>query len=1049
MKKTLLSILFVCFAFLFNIQNSNGQTATITIDLTSAGGSANLQSNNYGSGAQRTWTINSVDFGGKAITAATGGNAGNIQAQGSNGIFYNTTALPGRIVSITISYFGTARNYNCFGGSTSRLVNSTSANYSVSGGTQVGSSSSTGWTSTNFNSTNYTFFAIKLAVSNASYISSIEIEYELNEGPTDPATQLIVDNAPTTGVPNTSLAAFNVKAVAVDGISVDGNYTTDITITKASGPGNLTGTTTKTPTNGIVTFDDLQFDAAGTYTLTASSGSLTSATTTDIVVADGTVNTDHFRAKEIIGNWGTAATWESSHDSTAWITATAPPDNNASSIVIGAGHTIDFNVSGSVRKLLVNGGTLNILSSVTLTVTDDGSADKDFVIKGGGIVLNKGTLSIGSGATWQVENGGTFIHNTTSGISTPLNSSTLDVGSNFIYRGSSTLGITPSISGKTYGSLYLESESGVWSPSASGGGAFTVNGSLSIGENVSWNMTNYTGAMTVTDNVSVSGTVTSASFSLATTKELNINPTGVLIVPIGKTVDVSAGTATLKSDATGTGSIGNSVGTLTGNISQERYIPAKAVKKWSFISSPVTQSITNSWQQQIHITGDGIGGTVCPSLSINSNGFDATISNASSVYTYDASQNSGSRWTAVANTTTNVGQGTAFRVNVRGDRSLGCSLLDGSISSSSEVVLKATGAVNNANFNAGSFSIIYPNTPASNYVFVGNPYPSAISFSALRTTNNSAINNTYAIYLPANDAGIYTYWDGVSGKYIGGLDDSNFDNTTGNIIANGQAFFVQATNAGDLTLNFAESHKVNANDAGYFRNARTFNEQIKVSYLQNNTKVDEAVIRYANDATISNTEMSSLDIPSMNSGTFISSVKATKNMVVQTRDLKTLTNDEVWLNIGATQSGTYQLNFSDFENFAGTTIFLKDNYTNTIQDVQQNAVYNFTIDKDNAATKGASRFSIVFNRTVQPVYVSNMIKIYPNPASKHIVLQLPQDNAISYSIRITDIAGKTIMQQKLAAGTQELSIDNLTTGTYIVEVIDNKGNRTTEKLVKQ
>jgi hypothetical protein len=71
----------------------------------------------------------------------------------------------------------------------------------------------------------------------------------------------------------------------------------------------------------------------------------------------------------------------------------------------------------------------------------------------------------------------------------------------------------------------------------------------------------------------------------------------------------------LKSTALKTASIsiGNSIGNyINGDIKIERYIPAKATRKWSFITSPLTQSMANGWQQQIHITGAGVGGSVCP-----------------------------------------------------------------------------------------------------------------------------------------------------------------------------------------------------------------------------------------------------------------------------------------------------------------------------------------------------------------------------------------------------------------------------------------------------
>ena len=221
--------------------------------------------------------------------------------------------------------------------------------------------------------------------------------------------------------------------------------------------------------------------------------------------------------------------------------------------------------------------------------------------------------------------------------------------------------------------------------------------------------------------------------------------------------------------------------------------------------------------------------------------------------------------------------------------------------------------------------------------------------------------------------------------------------------------------------------------------------------MQNDhSQMDEIVIRYANDATINNVEESSLDIASINSGSnYITSLKGNKGMAVQTRNLQTLTTDTVWLNVVSTQSATYKLNFSEFENFATADIYLIDHFTNTTQNVKQNSMYEFSVDKDNAATKGTQRFSVVFSKKQSPELALNRsIKLYPNPANKQVSIQLPQSADISYNIKVTDMAGKIVLQHKAAGGTEQMSVDKLTTGTYIVEIIDSKGSRTTEKLVK-
>ncbi|HMZ46807.1 MAG TPA: choice-of-anchor J domain-containing protein, partial [Chitinophagaceae bacterium] len=294
---------------------------------------------------------------------------------------------------------------------------------------------------------------------------------------------------------------------------------------------------------------------------------------------------------------------------------------------------------------------------------------------------------------------------------------------------------------------------------------------------------------------------------------------------------------TLQSSAEGTASIGESSGVITGNLVVERFIPAKATRKWSFLSSPVTQSLSNSWQQQIHITGAGTGGTICPSLTQHSNGYDATLTNSPSIYTYNAAAAPGARWTTLNGTTSNsLGAGKGFRVNVRGPRSIGCNLLNGVINSTSAVTLRSIGSVNNASKNSGGFNLIYPNNGVNNYFFFGNPYPSAISFSALQALNAFSISSSYAVYVPSNASGVYSYWSDDDGFFTGG---SGYDDNKGNIIASGQAVFLQSTVPGSVTLEIDETIKDSESTAGYFK-ANNTKDRVRIS-LNKDSQIDEVV----------------------------------------------------------------------------------------------------------------------------------------------------------------------------------------------------------------
>lgn len=99
------------------------------------------------------------------------------------------------------------------------------------------------------------------------------------------ATQLGFASVPASGIINTNLAAFSVQALN-NSFSVDNTYTGNVTISKQSGPGNISGTLTQACTTGVATFSNIQFDQPGTYELLATASGLTSATSSTILITN-------------------------------------------------------------------------------------------------------------------------------------------------------------------------------------------------------------------------------------------------------------------------------------------------------------------------------------------------------------------------------------------------------------------------------------------------------------------------------------------------------------------------------------------------------------------------------------------------------------------------------------------------------------------------------------------------------------------------------------------------------------------------------------------
>ena len=99
----------------------------------------------------------------------------------------------------------------------------------------------------------------------------------------DAANHLAFINVPAYGQINSVVAPFSVEARRPDN-TVDLNFNGTITLSKATGPGTIAGTLILEATQGMVEFNDIEFDEAGSYTMQAASGSLTDAISTELVI---------------------------------------------------------------------------------------------------------------------------------------------------------------------------------------------------------------------------------------------------------------------------------------------------------------------------------------------------------------------------------------------------------------------------------------------------------------------------------------------------------------------------------------------------------------------------------------------------------------------------------------------------------------------------------------------------------------------------------------------------------------------------------------------
>ena len=255
------------------------------------------------------------------------------------------------------------------------------------------------------------------------------------------------------------------------------------------------------------------------------------------------------------------------------------------------------------------------------------------------------------------------------------------------------------------------------------GGNLTIAGTLDVGNAIITVTDNTTlaagrifrslvfGALSTTGTctVAVSG-ISDLYFSVSNYTLKNLVVGNAASVTLRTPLDITSGTApgkvtvqagsifntsdylTLKSDADGTASIGASGGDIIGNVTIERYMPAR--RAWRLMTSPVSATnaptINTAWQEGASNSTDdptpGYGTHITGGTE--ENGFDISPTNSPSLKYYDAGS-----WKGLANTNaTAVTQYPGYLFFVRGNRSYDI-LSTTNTNTPSITTLRATGSL--------------------------------------------------------------------------------------------------------------------------------------------------------------------------------------------------------------------------------------------------------------------------------------------------------------------------------------------------------------------
>gem|GEM_PF-1759494 len=500
-------------------------------------------------------------------------------------------------------------------------------------------------------------------------------------------------------------------------------------------------------------------------------------------------------------------------------------------------------------------------------------------------------------------------------------------------------------------------------------------------------------------------------------------------------VTVSAGTLnangnlTLLSDTFGTARIAQSSGAITGNVTVQRFIPAKTQRVFELIGSAVgPMALDSAWHKQIYITGAGSGGSQCTGV-MNSNGFDFTESADPSMYVYAPFIPSGSsnHWASIPNTHINITPGVGYKLNIRGSKNNGnltniqyaCydQLATSTPAPPDSVTLSATGTVAQGDVTDTLNSHWFG---GSSYTLVANPYPCPIDFFAFLDSNSTCINNKFWVWSTTDTSILHSYTYGKYTTYNAGIFSNlppSYTPTT--FMESGQAFFVQSfdtatiSTRGSTSVTFKESHKTThtPNNIQFF--GITEKPKLIRVALQttNSNQLDEVVVLFNKYGT--KTFNSKLDAESLNSGNQVLVTNKGNTALAIATHPEDFVTDTAQLGALIKTVGTFQLSFREFESMNDTTsIELRDKYLGVAQDIRTNPIYKFNVTSD-ATSQGNNRFELVFGAKKASgkklTVSSKQLVVFPNPlTSNSFSLNLGDAVIGKYTIRIVNVMGQTI-----------------------------------------
>ncbi|MBS1556976.1 MAG: T9SS type A sorting domain-containing protein [Bacteroidetes bacterium] len=760
----------------------------------------------------------------------------------------------------------------------------------------------------------------------------------------------------------------------------------------------------------------------------------------------GTLNTSFSGANQTEGWWFQSSRPSGSQTMDANFTVNYASSSAQNIYTTAYGN---LTLSGISTKTPVGGGSITVAGNLTFSNATLNSSQL-FVFNGvaSQSIAGPGTANFNAGL--QVNKSGTLTLNKTISVQGGLTitSGTLDLGSNTLslsgnLSNSGTLTASASTLNITGSSSFSGSVLTLNNLTISGTGSLTAPATLNIAGNFTNNGSfNANGGVLIFNGSApqtIGGSTVTSFYDVTTSNAVSLtspqNLTGILTV--SSNTFTTNNNLTLVSTASSDAMIGNSAGTVSGNVTVQKYLN-NTVKSYRYLSSPVVGATAAAWKSSFPITGTFND----PSTQGEWPGIPGIVQASPSMYSYNepAGGALGARFASFpANGTSTSGatlvSGTGYAAFIR---------------QTSPITLSVNGTVRQGTNVQINLTNTSGDPTDDGWNLIGNPFPAPLNWSTVAIPPN--VSGTMSL---KDNNGILV----SPGSYVTCSGGACTPGSYNGIIPIGQAFWVRRTAVGTGPITFSESNKSTTRNPTFLRTETIAN--LLRAKLSGNGREDELVVRLATGASdaadnkfdgfkLNNDFLNFYSVSIDGQKLAINgAAPLTAEQSIKSFPLRIEGNGN-WV----VSPGSYRISITEIESFdSGIEIYLKDAYLKDSLMVSQNFEYNFSTVTDPKSYK--DRFSLIIGRPSVTTAASDdsangITKIYPNPTNGEFTIETEQsaDKTATILNSIGQRIGKVDLtpSEKWLVGTWDLATQP--EGVYFVQIVNGKKVQT-KKIVKK